>query len=484
VSHEVPLKRIDAYIWEIPQGYRHGMRVPGRVYADEVLLEKMRGDLTLRQCANVACLPGIYKFSIVLPDGHQGYGFPIGGVAAFDAENGVISPGGVGYDINCGVRLIRTNLTVDDVKPVLKDLINTLFYLVPSGVGSRGRIRLSMSELDRVLAEGVDWAIDHGYGWSEDADFCEERGHMKVADPAKVSHRAKSRGAPQLGSLGSGNHFLEIQVVDRIYNRDIAKQFGIEHEGQITVMVHTGSRGFGHQVCSDYLRMMERAVRKYGISIPDRELVCAPAKSPEAEDYFAAMACAANFARANRQMITHWVREAFSRIFKRSPDELGMELVYDVAHNIAKLEEHRVNGYRRKVFVHRKGATRAFPPGHPEIPAKYRSVGQPVLIPGSMGTASYVLVGTKKAMEISFGSTAHGAGRLLSRAAAVRQYRPSAISRELQSRGIIVRAASARVVAEEAPGAYKDVDRVADVSHKVGIALKVVRLVPLAVAKG
>jgi len=484
VSHEVPLKRIDAYIWEIPQGYRHGMRVPGRVYADEVLLEKMRGDLTLRQCANVACLPGIYKFSIVLPDGHQGYGFPIGGVAAFDAENGVISPGGVGYDINCGVRLIRTNLTVDDVKPVLKDLINTLFYLVPSGVGSRGRIRLSMSELDRVLAEGVDWAIDHGYGWSEDADFCEERGHMKVADPAKVSHRAKSRGAPQLGSLGSGNHFLEIQVVDRIYNRDIAKQFGIEHEGQITVMVHTGSRGFGHQVCSDYLRMMERAVRKYGISIPDRELVCAPAKSPEAEDYFAAMACAANFAWANRQMITHWVREAFSRIFKRSPDELGMELVYDVAHNIAKLEEHRVNGYRRKVFVHRKGATRAFPPGHPEIPAKYRSVGQPVLIPGSMGTASYVLVGTKKAMEISFGSTAHGAGRLLSRAAAVRQYRPSAISRELQSRGIIVRAASARVVAEEAPGAYKDVDRVADVSHKVGIALKVVRLVPLAVAKG
>ena len=484
MSHEVPLKRIDAYIWEIPQGYRHGMRVPGRVYADEVLLEKMRGDLTLRQCANVACLPGIYKFSIVLPDGHQGYGFPIGGVAAFDAENGVISPGGVGYDINCGVRLIRTNLTVDDVKPVLKDLINTLFYLVPSGVGSRGRIRLSMSELDRVLAEGVDWAIDHGYGWSEDADFCEERGHMKVADPAKVSHRAKSRGAPQLGSLGSGNHFLEIQVVDRIYNRDIAKQFGIEHEGQITVMVHTGSRGFGHQVCSDYLRMMERAVRKYGISIPDRELVCAPAKSPEAEDYFAAMACAANFAWANRQMITHWVREAFSRIFKRSPDELGMELVYDVAHNIAKLEEHRVNGYRRKVFVHRKGATRAFPPGHPEIPAKYRSVGQPVLIPGSMGTASYVLVGTKKAMEISFGSTAHGAGRLLSRAAAVRQYRPSAISRELQSRGIIVRAASARVVAEEAPGAYKDVDRVADVSHKVGIALKVVRLVPLAVAKG
>ena len=966
MSHQVPLKRIDAYIWEIPQSYKRGMRVPGRVYADETLLEKMRGDLTLRQCANVACLPGIYKFSIVLPDGHQGYGFPIGGVAAFDAENGVISPGGVGYDINClppnaeiltedryrirvselwkstenvsliiydveeghndssevlflleresdphmiriyteggrllevtedhpiltnkgyvlakelrennlvvvhpfegveyekpmnvtilseedfencdrqitrylskigllplrlndrrigiiarivgyaigdssivkaevndrgkkreriitwfygssiesledlkrdveklgfkassiykrkrksgeefsikvssksfgllliklgvpignktkkefkvpewvkvaplwikanflaglfgsdgskpyikrytaytitltfrkvkelennlvefleevrellrefevkktliykvseekdkvtyrlviendesiynflskinyayscekrayglwvaeylrrkfivkeirrnaidrardvyaetksitkamssidnhkyinrrlierhiysspkevristnfitfdafvkeygldgglaldritkiervksehnyvydigilhrahnfvangivchncGVRLIRTNLTVNDVKPVLKDLINTLFYLVPSGVGSRGRIRLSIGELDRVLAEGVDWAIEHGYGWSEDAEFCEEKGHMKVADPSKVSQRAKARGAPQLGSLGSGNHFLEIQVVDKIYNRDVAKVFGIEHEGQITVMVHTGSRGFGHQVCSDYLRMMERAVRKYGISIPDRELVCAPANSPEAEDYFAAMACAANFAWANRQMITHWVREAFSRVFKRSPDELGMKLVYDVAHNIAKLEEHKVDGYRRRVFVHRKGATRAFPPGHPEIPAKYRSVGQPVLIPGSMGTASYVLVGTRKAMEVSFGSTAHGAGRLLSRAAAVRQYRPSVISRELQSRGIIVKAASARVVAEEAPGAYKDVDRVADVSHKVGIALKVVRLVPLAVAKG
>ena len=484
MSHRVPLKRIGDYVWEIPQTYKPGMRVPGRVYADDTLLEKMRSDLTLEQCSNVACLPGIYKFAIVLPDGHQGYGFPIGGVAAFDAEDGVISPGGVGYDINCGVRLIRTDLTVNDVKPVIKDLINTLFRLVPSGVGSRGKIRLSISELNRVLAEGVDWAIERGYGWSEDAEFCEERGHMKTADPDNVSTAAKSRGAPQLGTLGSGNHFLEIQVVDRIYDRDVAKQFGIEHEGQVTVMVHTGSRGFGHQVCSDYLRVMERAVRKYGLRIPDRELACAPANSREAEDYFAAMSCAANFAWANRQMITHWVREAFSRVFKRSPDELGMRLVYDVAHNIAKLEEHDVDGKRRRVFVHRKGATRAFPPGHPEIPAKYRATGQPVLIPGSMGTASYVLVGTRRAMEVSFGSTAHGAGRVLSRAAAVRRYRPSQISRELESRGILVRAASARVVAEEAPGAYKDVDRVAEVSHKVGIALRVVRLVPMAVTKG
>ena len=484
MSHRVPLKRIGDYVWEIPIGYKRGMKVPGRIYADEVLLEKMKGDLTLEQCANVACLPGIYKFAIVLPDGHQGYGFPIGGVAAFDAETGVISPGGVGYDINCGVRLIRTDLRVEDVKPVLKQLIDTLFYLVPSGVGSRGRVRLSISELDKVLAEGVDWAIEHGYGWPEDAQHCEEGGHMKNADPSKVSRVAKSRGAPQLGTLGSGNHFLEIQVVDKIYDPKIAKVFGIEEEGQVTVMVHTGSRGLGHQVCSDYLRIMERAVRKYGISIPDRELVCTPANSPEADDYFAAMACAANFAWANRQMITHWVREAFEKVFKKSADELGMRLVYDVAHNIAKLEEHKVNGHRRKVFVHRKGATRAFPPGHPDIPKDYKDVGQPVLIPGSMGTASYVLVGTPKAMEISFGSTAHGAGRLLSRAAAVRQYSPSYIKRTLESRGILIRAASARVIAEEAPGAYKDVDRVALVSHKVGIALRVARLVPIGVTKG
>ncbi|RLF24220.1 MAG: RNA-splicing ligase RtcB [Thermoprotei archaeon] len=479
-----PLKRIESLVWEIPKGYKRGMKVPGRVFADEFLLEKMKSDLTLEQCANVACLPGIYKYAIVLPDGHQGYGFPIGGVAAMDAEEGVISPGGVGYDINCGVRLIRTNLTADDVRPRLKELITLIFQLVPAGLGGTGKIRLSISELDKVLASGVEWAIENGYGWHEDADFCEERGCMEKADPSKVSDRAKNRGRNQLGTLGSGNHFLEIQVVDKIYDPEAAKVMGIEHEGQVMVMIHTGSRGFGHQVCDDYLRVMRRAVRRYNIYLPDEELVCAPADSPEAEDYFAAMSCACNFAWANRQCITHWTREAFERVFKTDAEDLGMHLIYDVAHNIAKLEEHYVDGRRVKVFVHRKGATRAFPPGHPAIPAKYRSIGQPVLIPGSMGTASYVLKGTKKAMEITFGSTAHGAGRMLSREAAKRRYWGSRVIQELESRGIIVKAASLRVAAEEAPGAYKDVDKVADVSHRVGIALKVARLVPLAVAKG
>ncbi len=484
MAPSIPIRKIDDYIWEIPRGYKPNMKVPGRIYADKTLLQKMQSDLTLEQCSNVACLPGIYKYSIVLPDGHQGYGFPIGGVAAFDAEEGVISPGGVGYDINCGVRLLSTNLALDDVKPKLRELINTIFTLVPSGVGSRGKIRLTTSELNKVLEEGANWAIEHGYGWPEDAEHCEEKGCLEAADASKISDRAKGRGSPQLGTLGSGNHFLEIQVVERIFNKEVAKILGIEQEGQITVMIHTGSRGFGHQVCSDYLRIMERTVRRYGIKIPDRELVCAPAGSKEAEDYFAAMACAANFAWANRQMITHWTRQAFEKVFRRPADELGMNLVYDVAHNIAKKEEHVVNGVKRTVYVHRKGATRAFPPGHPDIPAKYKSIGQPVLIPGSMGTASYVLIGTNKAMEISFGSTAHGAGRQLSRAEAKRRFRPSSVTRRLENMGIIIRAASGHVVAEEAPDAYKDVDKVADVSHKVGIALKVVRLVPIAVTKG
>ncbi|HDI75103.1 MAG: RNA-splicing ligase RtcB [Thermoprotei archaeon] len=484
MSAHVPLVKIGEYVWEIPKTFRPGMRVPGRIFADDYLLSKMKSDLTLIQCANVAHLPGIYKYAIALPDAHQGYGFPIGGVAAIDAEEGVISPGGVGYDINCGVRLVRTDLTEKDVRPVLKELIDTIFSLVPSGVGVRGRIRLSISELDNVLSEGVAWAIDHGYGWPEDAEFCEEKGCMKTADPGKVSTRAKQRGSGQLGTLGSGNHFLEIQVVDKIYDPKAAKEMGIYEEGQVTVMIHTGSRGFGHQVCSDYLRIMEHAMRKYGLRPPDRELACAPAKSREAEDYFAAMSCACNFAWANRQCILHWIRQAFERVFKKKADELGLKLVYDVAHNIAKIEYHKINGATRKVIVHRKGATRAFPPGHSDIPAKYRSIGQPVLIPGSMGTASYVLVGTKRAMEITFGSTAHGAGRFLSRHAATRQYWGSKVKAELEKRGILVRAANIRVVAEEAPGAYKDVDKVAEVSHKVGIATKVVRLVPIAVTKG
>ncbi|RLE51481.1 MAG: RNA-splicing ligase RtcB [Candidatus Methanomethylicota archaeon] len=480
----IPLKKIGPYTWEIPKGTKPGMRVPGRIYADEYLLEKMQRDLTLRQCMNVAHLPGIYKFAIVLPDGHQGYGFPIGGVAAIDAEEGVISPGGVGYDINCGVRIIRTDLNKEDVIKVLPELLDTIFRLVPSGVGSTGKIRLTRAELDEVLAEGVHWAIEQGYGWEEDAEFCEETGRMTTANPEKVSSRAKDRGSRQLGTLGSGNHFLEIQYVDKIYDPETAKKFGITHEGQVTIMIHTGSRGFGHQVCSDYLHVMERAVRKYGIRLPDRELACAPAKSREAEDYFAAMSAACNFAWANRQCITHWTRQAFEKVFKSSAESLGLRLIYDVAHNIAKIEEHRINGERRKVFVHRKGATRAFPRGSLEIPSKYRSVGQPVLIPGSMGTASYILLGQPKAMEISFGSTAHGAGRLLSRADAKRRFGASQIRRELESRGILIRAASMRVITEEAPQAYKDIDRVAEVSHKVGIATLVARMVPLGVTKG
>jgi tRNA-splicing ligase RtcB len=480
----VSLKKLEDVVWEIPTSYKKGMRVPARVYADEYLLQKMQSDLTLEQAANVAMLPGIYKYSIVLPDGHQGYGFPIGGVAAFDAEEGVLSPGGVGYDINCGVRILRTDLKYEDVKDKLTELAELLFRYIPSGLGSRGRISLSKGELDRVLAEGVEWAVEKGYGWSEDPEFIEERGSMEGADPSKVSDTAKERGREQLGTLGSGNHFLEIQVVDKIYDPKAAAVMGITEVGQVTVMIHTGSRGLGHQVCSDYLRIMEVAVRRYNMPLPDRELVSVPAKSREAEDYFAAMKAAANFAWTNRQLITHWTREVFSKVLGRSADDLGMHIVYDVAHNIAKLEEHTIDGGRKLVYVHRKGATRAFPPGHSLVPSKYKGIGQPVLIPGSMGTSSYILVGTNKAMEISFGSAPHGAGRVLSREEAKRRYRGSEIKSSLESRGIVVRAASMAVVAEEAPSAYKDVDRVADVADRAGMAKKVVRLVPISVVKG
>jgi tRNA-splicing ligase RtcB len=480
----VSLRRLEDVVWEIPTSYKKGMRVPARIFADEYLLQKMQSDLTLEQAANVAMLPGIYKYSIVLPDGHQGYGFPIGGVAAFDAEEGVLSPGGVGYDINCGVRILRTDLRYEDVKDKLPELTELLFRYIPSGLGSRGRISLSKNELDRVLAEGVEWAVERGYGWSEDPEFIEERGSMEGADPSKVSDTAKERGREQLGTLGSGNHFLEVQVVDKIYDLRAAAEMGITEVGQVAVMIHTGSRGLGHQVCSDYLRVMEVAVRRYNMPLPDRELVSVPTKSREAEDYFAAMKAAANFAWANRQLITHWVREVFSKVFGKSADELGLHIVYDVAHNIAKLEEHVVDGARKLVYVHRKGATRAFPPGHPQVPSKYKGIGQPVLIPGSMGTASYILVGTTKAMEITFGSAPHGAGRVLSREEAKRRYRGSEIKSSLESRGIVVRAASMAVVAEEAPGAYKDVDRVAEVADRAGMAKRVVRLVPIAVVKG
>jgi len=483
-SEKIPLEKIDSYTWRIPK-CKPGMRVIGIVFADKNLLEKMQTDRTLQQCANVAHLPGIYKYSITLPDGHEGYGFPIGGVAATDYDEGVISPGGVGYDINCGVRLLTTNLSEQDIRPKIAELTNTIFDNVPCGLGSRRKdFKITAHDLDRLVMEGVQWVIDQGLGWAEDAEHCEEHGCMKNADPDKVSTTAKNRGLTQIGTLGSGNHFLEIQKVDTIYDAKTAKIFGIEHEGQVTTMIHCGSRGFGHQICSDYLRVMERAVHKYKIVLPDRELACAPGNSNEAEDYYQAMACAVNYAFANRQAIMYWVRQSFQQVFKEDPERFGLKLVYDVAHNIAKIETHKVNGESRKVWVHRKGATRAFPSGHPEIPANYSLVGQPVIIPGSMGTSSWLLVGTEKAMQISFGSTAHGAGRMMSRAAAKRRYWGGDIKKALEQRGIYVRAASSVVLAEEADPAYKSVDIVVDVSDKVGIATKVARIVPLAVVKG
>lgn len=483
-SERVPLEKIDDCSWRIPK-YRPGMNVSGIVFANKELLDKMQTDRTLQQCANVAHLPGIYKYSIALPDGHEGYGFPIGGVAATDYDEGVISPGGVGYDINCGVRLVTTNLSEKDIRPKLGPLTDAIFNNVPCGLGSRRRdFKVSQHDLDTLTSGGVPWAIEQGLGWPEDAEHCEENGCMKNADPDKVSSNAKNRGLTQIGTLGSGNHFLEIQKVDRIDDPRTAKAFGIEHEGQVTLMIHCGSRGFGHQVCSDYLRVMERAVQKYRITLPDRELACAPGKSQEAQDYYQAMACAVNYAFVNRQTILHWVRQSFQQVFRENPEKFGLKLVYDVAHNIAKIENHKVNGSVKKVWVHRKGATRAFPPGNPEIPAAYRAVGQPVLIPGSMGTSSWLLVGTERAMQVSFGSTAHGAGRMMSRSAAKRNFYGGDIKKAMEKRGIYVRAASPIVLAEEADPAYKNVDVVVDVSHRVGIATKVARLVPLAVVKG
>jgi tRNA-splicing ligase RtcB len=480
----IPLKKIDDYSWEIPK-YKTGMRVPGRVFADSSLLEKIKTDRTLHQCVNVTHLPGIYKYAVILPDGHEGYGFPIGGVAATDYEEGVISPGGVGYDINCGVRLITTNLSASDIKPNLTKLTDTIFQNVPCGLGSRSkRFRVNIHDLERLVMDGVQWAIDKGLGWPEDATHCEEGGCMKNANPDKISNKARNRGTKQVGTLGSGNHFLEIQKVHEIHNKKTAKAFGITEEGQVTVMIHCGSRGFGHQVCSDYLRVMERAVNKYKISLPDRELACAPGYSNEAKDYYQAMACAVNYAFVNRQTIMHLVRQSFKQIFNTDPEKFGLKLVYDVAHNIAKTENHKINGNRKKVWLHRKGATRAFPPENPNIPIDYRDEGQPVIIPGSMGTNSWLLVGTEKAMELSFGSTAHGAGRMMSRGAAKRRFWGGDIKKSLAQRGIYVRSTSAVILAEEADPAYKNVDEVANVSDRLGIATKVVKLSPLAVVKG
>ncbi|QKQ99391.1 RtcB family protein [Metallosphaera tengchongensis] len=479
---DISLRRVDSFEWKIEK--QGCMKVPVSVFADDVLIDKMKQDQTLRQARNVACLPGVQESVYVLPDGHQGYGFPIGGIAATSIEEGgVVSPGGIGYDINCGVRLLRTNLDFADVRPKLTDLVEELHRNVPSGVGSEGRIKLSGQELDNLLQEGVKWAADKGYGWNEDMNNIEQKGSWELADPTKVSQVAKQRGASQLGTLGAGNHFLEVQVVDKIYDQRIAKALGITREGQVTVMIHTGSRGLGHQVASDYLQIMERAMKKYGIEVPDRELAAIPFESREGQDYFRAMVAGANFAWSNRQLITHWVRESFGRVFKTESEKLDLHIIYDVAHNIAKIEEYDIGGRRKRVLVHRKGATRAFPPGSPEIPTEHRETGQVVLIPGSMGTASYVMAGIPEGRRTWF-TAPHGAGRWMSREAAVRNYPVNSVVGSLEEKGIVVRAATRRVVAEEAPGAYKDVDRVARVAHEVKIARLVMRLRPIGVTKG
>ena len=459
------------------------MKVPVRIYANETLLQKMLSDRTIMQARNVASIPGIVSHSVVLPDGHEGYGFPVGGVAAMDAEEGMISPGGVGYDINCGVRLLRSNLTEQTVRSKLKDLVNDLFSSIPSGVGSKGAVRLTNSELDEVLVNGVNWAIDHGYGSTNDSDVCEENGKIPNADPNKVSDKARKRGAPQLGSLGSGNHFLEIQKVAEIHDEEAANRMGIK-EGTITVLIHCGSRGFGHQVCSDYLRVAEQAMEKYNINLPDRELACVPNNSEEGESYRKAMFAALNFAWSNRQMITHWTRKSFERVFEQTESDLDMKLVYDVAHNIAKVEKHKVDGEERKLVVHRKGATRAFPSNRNEIPSKYRDLGQPVLVPGSMGTSSWILLGKSNSMDLSFGSTAHGAGRTMSRSKARRNFTEDYVKKSLNDKGIFIKALTRDGVVEETPEAYKDVDSVVNVSHNLGIATKVAKLVPIGVIKG
>jgi tRNA-splicing ligase RtcB len=478
------LIKIDDYHWEIPQSYKAGMRVPGLIYASQEMLESIKGEQTPEQVANVAFLPGIINFSMAMPDIHWGYGFPIGGVAAMDIKDGVISPGGVGYDINCGVRLLLTNLTEAEVRPKINQLINELFRNIPSGLGSKGKIRVTQKEMRELMVEGAGWAVRHGFGSMDDLDCTEEGGRLYGANPDIISDKAITRGMPQAGTLGSGNHFVEVQVVKEIFEPEIAKAMGIDEPGQILVLIHTGSRGFGHQVCTDQLRIMEEAVSRYGIKLPDRQLACAPIESPEGKDYFAAMACAANYAWNNRQCIVHWTRESFSRVFGKSAEELGMRQVYDVAHNIAKMEEHTVDGKKVKVCVHRKGATRAFPAGHKDIPERYKEIGQPVLIPGDMGRCSFVAVGTQRAMEESFGSTCHGAGRMLSRSAARRSLKGRDVARELAERGILVKAGDIPSLAEEASQAYKDVTQVIEAVHQAGISRKVVMAVPLGIIKG
>ncbi len=477
----IELIKIDEYRWEVPKTGE--MRVPGIIYASEQMLKGEKQNEPLKQVANVATLPGILKASMAMPDMHWGYGFPIGGVAAFDWETGIISPGGVGYDINCGVRLATTALVEKEVRPKLKDLVNALYQNIPSGVGSTGSIKLSVKEEKKVLKQGSRWAVHQGFGNDMDIEHTEDNGCMPNADPDVLSNRALERGRKQLGTLGSGNHFIEVGVVEAVYDQKAANVFGL-FEGQITLMLHTGSRGLGYQICDDFLAFMTKHVNKLGFNLPDRQLSCAMIQSEQGMRYYNAMACGANYAWANRQILLHRSRDVFSKVFAIGPRDLQMNLVYDVCHNIAKKEEHVIDGEKRFVCVHRKGATRSFPPGHPAVCDDYRDVGQPILIPGDMGTASYVLAGTQKAMEETFGSTCHGAGRVLSRTAAKKASKGRSIQRELEDQGILVRWTGRSTLAEEMPDAYKDISQVVEVVHGAGISKKVAKLRPIAVVKG
>jgi tRNA-splicing ligase RtcB len=479
------LKETDDNSWELPVSYKQGMRVPGMVFADEALLDQIAGDQALEQVANVACLPGIVGYSLAMPDIHWGYGFPIGGVAATAVDQGgVVSPGGVGFDINCGVRLLRTDLMEAEVRPRLRALMDTLFREVPTGLGGGGRLRLDRKEVDQVLRLGASWAVERGYGDPDDLEVTEERGCIVGADTSAMGDRPKTRGGPQLGTLGSGNHFLEVQAVDQVLDQEASRAMGIREVGQVAVLIHCGSRGLGHQVCTDYLKVIEAAGAAHGVHLPDRQLAAVPVSSPEGRDYLGAMRAAANFAWANRQCLAHWTRLAFQDVFGKPWRELGMWQVYDVSHNMAKIEEHDVDGRRISLCVHRKGATRAFPPGHPEVPQRYRDIGQPVLVPGDMGRYSFLAVAGDRAMERSFGSTCHGAGRAESRTRAKKLLQGRDIQKELLDQGIIAIGHNWASLAEEAPLAYKDVADVMRVADRAGLCRPVARLRPLGVIKG
>lgn len=475
------LQKIDNYRWLIPK--TGPMRVPGLIFSSPELIKGVQEDQSLTQVANVATLPGIIGHSLAMPDIHWGYGFPIGGVAAFDLDEGIISPGGVGYDINCGCRLMTTRLDAHEIRPLMKDLVSALYRNIPSGVGSTGTIHLSKKEEAKVAVQGAAWAVKNGLGDPEDLQRTEDHGAMQGADPSVLSERAIKRGQDQLGTLGSGNHFLEVQMVDQIYDQEKAKAYNL-FEGQVTILIHSGSRGFGHQICDDFLKEMIKQIAQEPFELPDRQLACATLKSDRGRRYLAAMACAANYAWANRQILMHWTREILIKALSIRPEELGMKLLYDVCHNIAKKELHTVDGHQIMLCVHRKGATRALPPGHPLVPEIYRSVGQPVLIPGDMGTYSYVLAGAEGAMNQSFGSTCHGAGRVLSRTQATKKAKGRSISRELEDKGIFVQSRGKRTLNEEMPEAYKDISQVVEVVHKAGLANKVARLRPIGVIKG